>query len=386
MWERIAQIIRKEFVQLLRSPRRRLAVFIPPLLQLFVFGYAVNLDVDNIRIGWMDEDHTPASRNLLAGFQGSPRFHIVALPENDQQAQGLLERGDAHAVLRVLPGFAESLERGRAAGVQLLVDGTNSNTASLIAGYSQQIVAAFATPVVRKQQQKMFLALASSGNTGSTSMKAPRLDVATRVWFNADLLSRNYFVPGVMVNIIMLVTVMLTAMAMVRERELGTMEQLMVTPIRPVELILGKTLPAAFIGLVDMGLVITGALVVFHIPFRGNPLLLLLCVVLFLFTTLGAGLLMSTISNTQQQAMMTSFMFATPAFMLSGFAFPIRNMPVVVQYLTYLNPLRYFMEIARSIFLKGSGVDVLWPQMLAMLIFGVSMLTLSTSRFRKRLD
>jgi ABC-2 type transport system permease protein len=286
----------------------------------------------------------------------------------------------------VLPGFAESLERGRPAGVQLLVDGTNSNTASLISGYSQQIVAAFATPMVRKQQQNLFLALTSSGNTGTTSMKAPRLDVQTRVWFNADLLSRNYFVPGVMVNIIMLVTVMLTAMAMVRERELGTMEQLMVTPIRPVELILGKTLPAAFIGLVDMGLVVAGALLVFHIPFRGNPLLLLLCVVLFLFTTLGAGLLMSTISNTQQQAMMTSFMFATPAFMLSGFAFPIRNMPVVVQYFTYLNPLRYFMEIARSIFLKGTGAAVLWPQMLAMLVFGVSMLALSTSRFRKRLD
>jgi ABC-2 type transport system permease protein len=184
----------------------------------------------------------------------------------------------------------------------------------------------------------------------------------------------------------MLVTVMLTAMAVVRERELGTMEQLLVTPIRPIEFILGKTLPAAFIGLIDMGLVVTGALVVFHIPFRGNPFLLLLCVILFLFTTLGAGLLMSTISNTQQQAMMTSFMFATPAFMLSGFAFPIRNMPVAVQYFTYLNPLRYFMEIVRTLFLKGTGVDVLWPQMLAMLVFGVSMLLLSTSRFRKRLD
>src|SRR5271168_1226333 len=147
MWERIAQIVRKEFVQLLRSRRRRLAVFIPPLLQLFVFGYAVNLDVDNIRLGWMDEDNTPASRSLLAGFQGSPRFHIVALPKNDDEAQKLLERGDAHAVLRVLPGFAEDLERGRTADVQLLVDGTNSNTASLISGYSSQIVAAFATPI-----------------------------------------------------------------------------------------------------------------------------------------------------------------------------------------------------------------------------------------------
>jgi ABC-2 type transport system permease protein len=384
MWERIAQIVRKEFIQLLRSRRRRLAVFIPPLLQLFVFGYAVNLDVDNIRLGWMDEDKTPASRSLLAGFQGSTRFHIVALPANDDEAQKLLERGDAHAVLRVLPGFAEALERGHEAGVQMLVDGTNSNTASLISGYSQQIVAAFATPVVRKQQGNMLLAL--SGNAGSISMKAPRLNVQTRVWFNADLLSRNYFVPGVIVNIIMLVTVMLTAMAVVRERELGTMEQLMVTPIRPVEFILGKTLPAAFIGLIDMGLVVSGALLVFKIPFRGNPLLLLLCVILFLFTTLGAGLLMSTISNTQQQAMMTSFMFATPAFMLSGFAFPIRNMPIAVQYFTYLNPLRYFMEIVRSIFLKGTGVDVLWHQMLAMLIFGVSMLLLSVSRFRKRLD
>ena len=384
MWERIAQIVRKEFVQLLRSRRRRLAVFIPPLLQLLVFGYAVNLDVDNIRLGWMDEDNTPASRSLLAGFQGSTRFHIVALPRNDDEAQALLERGDAHAVLRVLPGFAEDLQRGRQAGVQMLVDGTNSNTASLISGYSQQIVAAFATPLVRKQQGNLLLTMA--GNAGSTSLKTPRLNVQARVWFNPDLLSRDYFVPGVIVNIIMLITVMLTAMAVVRERELGTMEQLMVTPIQPIEFMLGKTLPAAFIGLVDVALVVTGALVVFKIPFRGNPLLLLLCVILFLFTTLGAGLFMSTISNTQQQAMMTSFMFATPAFMLSGFAFPIRNMPVAVQYLTYLNPLRYFMEIVRTIFLKGTGVSVLWHQMLAMLIFGVSMLLISASRFRKRLD
>src|SRR6204780_2074907 len=185
MWERIAQIIRKEFTQLLRSRRRRLAVFIPPLLQLFVFGYAVNLDVDNVRIGWMDEDHTPASRNLLSGFQGSPRFHIVALAGNDEQAQGLLERGDAHAVLRVLPGFAESLERGRVAGVQLLVDGTNSNTASLISGYSQQIVAAFATAGGRKQQQNMFLAVDVPGKSRKQDLKTPCLNVETRVWFNA---------------------------------------------------------------------------------------------------------------------------------------------------------------------------------------------------------
>jgi ABC-2 type transport system permease protein len=384
MWERIAQIVRKEFYQLLRNRRARVALFLPPLVQLFVFGYAVSLDVDNIRLGWMDEDHTPASRSLLAGFEGSSKFHIVAQPASEQAAQELLDSGAAQAVLRVLPGFAGSLQRGHAADVQMLVDGTNSNVASLISGYSQQIVAAFATPLVRSQQERVLLSL--SGSTGSISMRVPRLNSQTRVWFNADLRSRNYFVPGVIANLIMIVTVMLTAMAVVRERELGTMEQLMVTPIRPFELMLGKTLPAAVIGLIDMALIVSGALLVFRVPFRGNPFLLFSCVILFLFTTLGAGLLISTISNTQQQAMMTSFLFATPAFMLSGFAFPIRNMPVAVQYFTYLNPLRYFMEIVRSIFLKGAGVSVLWPQMLAMLIFGLSMLLLSTSRFRKRLD
>ena len=347
MWERIAQIIRKEFTQLLRSRRRRLAVFIPPLLQLFVFGYAVNLDVDNIRMGWMDEDHTPESRNLLAGFQGSTRFHIVALPTNEVDAENLLQRGDAHAVLRVLPGFAEALQRGRPAKCAI-AGGWDQFEHGVVDLRLLPADCGGLCNAHRAQTARQFVADAAAGSSGSTSLKTPRLNVETRVWFNADLLSRNYFVPGVIVNIIMLVTVMLTAMAMVRERELGTMEQLMVTPIRPIEFILGKTLPAAFIGLVDMGLVVAGALLVFKIPFRGNPLLLLLCVVLFLFTTLGAGLLMSTISNTQQQAMMTSFMFATPAFMLSGFAFPIRNMPVVVQYFTYLNPLRYFMEIVRS--------------------------------------
>ena len=199
--------------------------------------------------------------------------------------------------------------------------------------------------------------------------------------------SRNYFVPGVIVNIIMMVTLMLTALAIVREKEIGTMEQLMVTPIRPIELMLGKTLPFALVGLFDMVLVTAVALLVFHIPLRGSLLLLLLRLrVLFLMTTLGAGLFISTISHTQQQAMMATFFFFMPAFMLSGFTFPIRNMPVAVQWLTYLNPLRYFMEIVRGIFLKGSGVDVLWPQMVALAVFGVTILMLSARRFHKRLD
>jgi len=214
----------------------------------------------------------------------------------------------------------------------------------------------------------------------------PELSAASRVWFNPELKSRNYFVPGIVVNIIMMVTLMLTAMAIVREKEIGTMEQLMVTPIRPIELILGKTLPFALVGIVDTILVVVAALLLFHVPFRGSALLLFFSACIFLMTSLGAGLFISTISRTQQQAMMTTSMFFQPFFLLSGFAFPIRNMPEPVQYLTFLNPVRYFMEIVRGIFLKGSGVDVLWPQMATLAVFGIVILSLSAMRFRKRLD
>jgi ABC-2 type transport system permease protein len=217
-------------------------------------------------------------------------------------------------------------------------------------------------------------------------MAAPQVTARSRVWFNPDLYSRNYFVPGVIANIIMMVTLMLTALSIVREKEIGTMEQLMVTPVRPIELMLGKTLPFALVGLLDVTLVTVAALLVFRIPLHGSFLLLLFCAVLFLMTSLGAGLFLSTISHTQQQAMMGSFFFSTPAFMLSGFAFPIRNMPLPVQYLTYLNPIRYFIEIVRGIFLKGAGVSVLWPQMVALTVYGITVLSLSAARFQKKLD
>ncbi|MEK7846186.1 MAG: ABC transporter permease, partial [Nitrospinota bacterium] len=214
----------------------------------------------------------------------------------------------------------------------------------------------------------------------------PSLTVQSRIWFNPELISQDYFVPGIVVNIITMVTIMLTAMAIVREKEIGTMEQLMVTPIRPVELILGKTLPFVIVGLADVVLITVAALLIFNIPFRGSGILLMGCSILFLLTTLGVGLFISTVSQTQQQAMMSSFFFFMPTFMLSGFAFPIRNMPVIVQYLTYLNPVRYFIEITRGIFLKGSGINVLWQQMVALLIFGIIIMGLSVSRFRKRID
>ena len=383
MRERMRVMLRKEFIQALREPRMRILLFLPPLLQCIIFGYAVNLDVDHARIAWMDMDRTPESRDLRDRFEGSGRFDVVAMPANEEQVQSVLDRSQAQAVVRVLPGFARDLARGRAAEVQVLVDGTNSNTASLILSYGGQIIAAYSSDAMGRQQNGQVLTR-SPGSAVNASV--PQVTARSRVWFNPDLYSRNYFVPGVVANIIMMVTLMLTALAIVREKEIGTMEQLMVTPLRPMELMLGKTLPFAVVGLVDVTLVTTLALVLFHVPFNGSFLLLLCCSLLFLMTSLGAGLFISTISHTQQQAMMSSFFFSMPAFMLSGFAFPIRNMPLVVQYLSYLNPLRYFIEIVRGIFLKGVGVGVLWPQMACLAVYGVTVLTLSALRFHKTLD
>ena len=383
MWERIAVIIRKEFIQALREPRMRVLLFLPPLIQLLVFGFAVNLDVDRARIAWMDMDLTPASRDLRERFEGSGRFQIVALARNETEVREALDRGQAQAVVRVLPDFERDLKRGRPTEVQILVDGTNSNTASLVSSYAGQVIANFSSEVAASQQATRVLVRSPGAAAGAA---LPQVTPRTRVWFNPDLYSRNYFVPGVIANIIMVVTMMLTALAIVREKEIGTMEQLMVTPIRPLELMLGKTLPFALVGLLDVALVVTVALLVFHIPLRGSVLLLFFCAVLYLMTTLGAGLLLSTISQTQQQAMMANFFFTTPAFMLSGFAFPIRNMPVAVQYLTYVNPLRYFIEIVRGIFLKGAGIGVLWPQMACLAAFGLTVLSLSVARFHKKLD
>lgn len=382
MWERILQIIRKEFLQVLRHRRMRTALFVPPMVQLIVFGYAVNLDVDHVSTAWMDQDHTPASRELLDDFRGSGRFNITKIVYTDAEIQKLMDGGEVLSVIRVLPGFSRDIERGNAGEVQVIIDGTNSNTASLISSYANEIVAGYDAQLIQKATEQKLMTV----TPGTVNLKTSRVDARSRVWFNPDLRSRNYYVPGVMANLIMVVTVMLTAMAIVREKEIGTLEQLMVTPIRPIELMIGKTVPFAIVGLIDIFLVTSLALLWFGVPFRGNFILLLLCGLLFLMTSLGTGLFISTISRTQQQAVMSSFFFATPTFMLSGFSFPIRNMPTVVQYLTYINPLRYFVEIVRGIFLKGVGIAVLWPQMIVLGVYGVSVLLLSASRFKKKLD
>lgn len=379
MWERILEIVRKELRQTLRDPRRRILLIGPPLIQLVVFGYAVNMDVENGRLAWMDMDGTPLSRELLAAFAGSPNFRIVARPGCYGEVEDLMDRGRVDLAIAVPPGFARDLLRGRMPAVQILIDGTNSNTGGIVAAYAQEVLARFARD-----------AGASTGPPGFSAVPLPRPaavpGVRPRVWFNPNLRSRAYFVPGVLVNIIALVTIMLTAMSIVREKEIGTMEQLLVTPLRPAEIMLGKLLPFAAVGLAEVALVTGAALLVFRVPFRGNALVLLAASAAFLLTTLGVGLFMSTVSRTQQQAMMSAVFFFMPALMLSGFAFPIANMPPAIQYLTYLNPLRYFLEIVRGVFLKGVGLAELWPHMALLVLLGAAVFVSSALRFHRRLD
>jgi ABC-2 type transport system permease protein len=381
MRQRLRSIIRKEFRQVLRNPQTRAMLFLPPLIQLLVFGFAVNLDVNYAKVAWMDEDHSPHSRELLARFEGSGLFEVIATPASETEMQDLLDRSRVNGVIRVLPGFARDLERGRSTGIQILLDGTDSNSAQLVSSYAGQVIARYTADMLAKRQRDRQVAVGAP-----VSAAIPRVTAEPRVWFNPELKSRNYFVPGVIVNIIMLVTLSLTTMALVREKEIGTMEQLMVTPIRPVELILGKTLPFVAIGYWDMLLVLGASLLIFRVPFVGSFWLLSLAAFLFILTNLGAGLFISTISRTQQQANMATFLLFQPFMMLSGFSFPIRSMPETVQWFTYLNPMRYFLEIVRGIFLKGSGFDILWPNLAALALFGVTVLTLSVRRFHKTLE
>jgi ABC-2 type transport system permease protein len=377
------EIVRKEFRQTLREPRMRAILLGPPLMQMIIFGFAVNLDVEHVRLGWMDLDRSAESREIRQRFVSNLTFTITAEAGSEREAQDLLDRGAVQGVVRIAPGFGADARGGRQAGIQVLLDGANSNTAAIVANYATAVIATRNRELLMAEQTRKLVGRTQSG---PILLRIPEIQPERRVWFNADLKSRNYFVPGIIVNIITLVTLMLTALSIVREKEIGTMEQIMVTPIRPIELMLGKTIPFAIIGFVLMNLVTLIAMTVFQVPMRGSYVLLAAASCLFLLSTLGSGLFVSTISDTQQQAMMVAFLYFLLAFMLSGFAFPLRNMPEVVQWMTYLNPLRYFMDIVRGVFLKGSGLNVLWRQMVLLGAFGVAILFLGAQRFHKRLD
>jgi ABC-2 type transport system permease protein len=378
MLGRIANILIKEFIQLWRDKWGRVRLILPPLIQLFVFGYAATFEVYHVSTAVLDLDHTQESRELVARFTSSNRLSIVSTAHTQDEIDRAIDRSDAVVGLVIHAGFANSLRKGQEAPLQVLVDGTNSNTALIALGYINTIASQFSQDYVVDLMRRI------QGIRADNNFV--QVMVAQRPWYNPDLNGRWFFVPGVIATITLVMVVNLTAFAVVREREVGTLEQIMVSPIRPVEFILGKTVPFFAIGMGIVGLVTVVGIFWFQVPFVGNPLVFILGTVLYLLSLLALGLLISTVCTTQQQAFATNFFVLNPFFILSGFSFPISSMPEALQWFTYLNPLRYFLVVIRGTFLKGIGLNILWPDFLAMAAIAAALLTISILRFRKSLE
>ena len=377
MFGRLKQMLIKEFIKVFRDKRTRFILIGQPIIQMMVFGYAANYEIRHVPTVVLDLDHSQESRELVSRFTSSPYFEVQRQLTDSRQLGDLIERGDATVGLEIDAGFAQKLRSGQTAPLQVIVDATNSNTALIASGYISQIAQGFAAQYQRDRINRIAPQLIEV---------IPQVELAPRPWYNPDLSSRWFFVPGIIGSLTLVLVITLTAFAVVREREIGTLEQMMVTPIRPAEFILGKTLPFFLIGIFDVTLIAVVGSLWFQVPFRGHVSVLALGAVLFILCMLGVGLLISTISATQQQAMVTSFFFIMPAITFSGFGFPISTMPHWMQLFSYVIPLRYFLIVIRGTYLKGVGMDILWPQMAAMAGLGVALLTVSILRFHKALD
>jgi ABC-2 type transport system permease protein len=372
MW----QIFWKELLELRQNPAMLRVVIVAPIIQLIVLGYAANMDVKNVPVVIADGSRTAESRRLISRFEGSPYFTIQDVVTTSAEVDPFIERGTAWMALVIPSDYAERLALGQPAALQVIADGTDGNSTTLALGYAANLIGVQAEEL-QLARRVMHPARPSEGS----------VDARIRVWFNPQLISREFMLPAISALLLLVITVNLSSMAIVREREVGTYEQLSVTPLTRWGLIGGKLLPYGMIGMVDVLLVVAVTVFWFDVPLRGSFVLLLGMCAVYLLSTLSLGLLVSTISHTQQQAMMTAvFFFLMPMIYLSGFIFPIENMPEVIQWLTYLIPLRYFIVIVRGIFLKGIGLDVLWPQAAALLAWGLIALGIAASRARKSLD
>jgi len=377
MFDRIISLLIKEFIELRRDTWARFRLVVPPIIQVIVFGYAATFEVFGVSTAVLDLDHSQESRELISRFTSSGRFHAVRVAQAQSEIDAAIDRSDATVAIVIHPGFAQLLRKGQSAPVQVVVDGTNSNTALIALGYVNEIASKFSQDYATDLARRLH---------GAQGARVLQIVLEQRPWYNPDLNSRWFFVPGVIATLTLTMIVNLTSFAVVREREVGTLEQIMVTPIRPLEFILGKTVPFFLIGLGLVSLIAVAGTLWFRIPFVGSPLVLLLGTSLYLLSTLGIGLLISTLCSTQQQAFATNFFIVNPMFILSGFSFPISSMPDALQWLTYLNPVRYYLVIIRGTFLKGVGLAVLWPHMLGLAILGMGLLTACIFRFRKSLD
>jgi len=377
----LKSLLMKEFRQILRDRRMRAMLFGSPVLMILLFGYAVNTDISEVKMIILDNDKSSESRELIRKFTSSGYFTFYDSIKSSGMAAEYLDKGEAELFIHIPENFQKNLLSGKTSELQIILDGTDSSRASVITAYINQISADFSDEYLTKKIRMVLLSRDSSG----VGLKEP-LPVKERVMFNPDLTSRNFYIPGVLGLIVALVTIMLTSMSVVKERESGTMEQIIVSPMKSSEFVAGKTLPFALIGIAEISIMTLIAIAWFKVPFNGSFIFLIFSSIFYIMCTLSVGLYISTVSQTQQQAMLSTFLFFIPAIMLSGFVFPIYAMPEIFQYITYLNPMRYFMTIIRGIFLKGVGFTVLWSELLSLTILGSVLIYFSIRRFNRRFE
>lgn len=381
--QRIRWLIRKEFIQIVRNRQNLMMLLVAPLVQLIIFGSASRLDVNSVSTVVVDLDHSRMSRDIVEGFSRSGYFKIIRYLDSYEAVDKLLERNIASLAILIPPDFEQRVNGRRKAEVGVLIDGVDTITAGTVSGYAQSILQRFSDDILVSRINSMQGLLYDST---TPRLIVPQVTDASRAWFNPNLNSKDFFVPGVVVLLLLTLAIILTSAVIVREREIGTIEQLMVAPISRLELILGKTIPCFTIEIVTLLTITPLALLLYDIPFRGSLSFFLGAFLLFLITASGIGMTISAFCSTQQQAVLTSFMFLQPSILLSGYAFPIENMPPVIQYITYLNPVRYFIAIVRGVFLKGSGWEVLWPQLAPIFIMSIVYIAWASALFKRRID
>ncbi len=365
----ILALARKEFLALLRDRRSRIIIIVPPILQLFIFGFAASYDLDDVPIAIYNPDGGSVSRELVARFEGSPHFSIRQRLGADDQVAPAINNRQVLMVLRFGPDFSSRVLQGRSAPLQVIVDGRNSNTAMTALNYVRELVLAFNRDLQQRRGQPL-----------------PPVQLTVRAWYNENLQSRWFIVPGIIGSLLLVVTLLVTALSVAREREQGTFDQLLVTPLRPLEILIGKSLPGIIIGLLEATLILLLMVYFFEVPVRGSLPALYTGILLFLLATVGVGLMISSIALTQQQAILGTFLFIVPAVILSGFTTPIANMPEAVQWMTTINPLRYFLVIVRGVTLEGDGFALLAGQFWPMLPIALTTLTLAGWLFRHRMQ
>lgn len=376
----ILNFIKKEFLQFRRDKRMFGIILIAPMLQLIFLGYAATLDVKNVKTVVWDQDKSVTSREFIEKYEKSGYFSMVHYASSYDEITELIDKGEVLMAIIIPEDFEKNIYTNKTTGLQTIFDGSDGNKALIAAGYSQGITASFGTNIVNNFIER-------SGRKNNPLARLPVIQAETRAWYNPDLTTRNYMLPGIVGMLIMVVTINLTSLAIVKEREIGTFEQLIVTPLKPYQIIIGKLVPFSILGFVSITIVMTVMRFWFNIEVKGSVPLLYLAAALFMLSTLGLGLFVSTISKTQQQATMTSFFgVMMPMIYLSGFSFPIENMPQWVQFITYIIPLRYFITIVRGIILKGVGIEHLYKEFASLLAFGITILVISSLRFRKKLE